>query len=100
MSAPKQQKFFEDIIRWQQSGLSQKAWCEENGIPYSSFHYWYRRFRNQQAGNKQKSADGFVQLMAQDRLSGIPWCELVLDSGQRIFFHHPVAAEFLRSLLG
>lgn len=99
MSTSNQQKFFENIIRWQQSGLSQKAWCEENDIAYSSFHYWYRRFRNQQAGNKQKSADGFVQLMVEDRSMGIPWCELVLSSGQRLFFHQPVPAEFIRSLL-
>jgi hypothetical protein len=99
MSTSNQQKFFEGIIRWQQSGLSQKAWCEENGITYSAFHYWYRRFRNQQAGNKHRSTDGFVQLMVQDRSSGTPWCELVLTNGKKVFFHQPVAVEFIRSLL-
>ena len=99
MSTSNQQKFFQDIIRWQQSGLSQKAWCEENNMAYSVFHYWYRRFRNQHSENKVAAEDGFVQLQVQDRLEGIPWCELVLANGQKIFFHQPVPAAFIRSLL-
>lgn len=47
MSKVNQQKMFDFIESWQQSGLSQKAWCGQNSIPYSSFHYRYRRFRNQ-----------------------------------------------------
>ena len=94
-----QQKFFEDIIRWQQSGLSQKAWCEQNGIAYSSFHYWYRRFRNQQTDSKQSSGDGFVQLRVRDRPAGTPWCELVFDNGKKLLFHQAVPVDLIRSLL-
>ena len=46
-----QQKMFEDIERWHQSGLSQKAWCEQIKVAYSSFNYWYRLFRNQPIRN-------------------------------------------------
>jgi hypothetical protein len=99
MSKAKEQKMFADIIRQQQSGLSQKAWCEQNGIAYSSFHYWYRRFRNDQTGKGQVTGDGFVQLMVQDRPTGTPWCELVLGNGQKLFFHQPIAVEFIRGLL-
>lgn len=94
-----QQKMFEDIGRWQQSGLTQKAWCEQNKVAYSSFHYWYRLFRNEQTGNKQTNRDGFVQLLVQNPLSVNPWCELVVGDGRKIFFHQPIAAEFIRSLL-
>lgn len=90
---------FDCILQWQQSGLSQKAWCEQKGIAYGCFHYWYKRFRNQQAGNKQVAGSGFVQLMVHDRPAGAPWCELVLTGGQRLFFHQPLPAEFIRSLL-
>jgi hypothetical protein len=99
MSSTNQQQMFDGILQWQRSGLSQKAWCQENGIKYSSFHYWYRRFRNQQTGNKPGKGDGFVQLLVQDRPSGTPWCELVLVNGQRLFFHQPIPAEFIRNLL-
>lgn len=99
MSTSNQQQFFEGIIRWQQSGLSQKAWCEQNNVSYGVFHYWYRRFRNWHSENKVDAKDGFVQLQVQDRLTGTPWCELVLANGQKLFFHQPVPAEFIRSLL-
>jgi hypothetical protein len=99
MSKSNQQQMFGAIQQWQQSGLSQKVWCEQNNILYSSFHYWYRRFRNLQSGNKQPSTDGFVELFLQDRSSASPWCELALGKGQRISFHQPVSAAFIKSLL-
>lgn len=90
---------FDCVLQWQKSGLSQKAWCEANEITYSSFHYWYRRFRNLYPENKLVATDGFVQLQVKDHLSGTPWCELVLPNGQKVLFHQPVAAAFIRSLL-
>ncbi|CAN5393109.1 hypothetical protein BH11BAC5_BH11BAC5_47470 [soil metagenome] len=33
------------IDQWQQSGLSQKAFCAANGIAYHVFHYWYGVYR-------------------------------------------------------
>ena len=99
MLSSNQQQMFDSIGQWQRSGLSQKAWCEQNNITYSSFHYWYRRFRNQQPGNKPVTGDDFVQLLVQDRSSGSPWCELELGKGQKLLFHQPVSAAFIRSLL-
>jgi len=40
-------RMFELIEQWQQSGLSQKAFCEQHSIRYYVFHYWYRRYRKQ-----------------------------------------------------
>jgi hypothetical protein len=99
MAESNQEKFFERIINWQQSGLSQKAWCEQNNVAYGVFHYWYRRFRNQQTGNKQNKSESFVQLLVQDRPAGSPWCELVLVKGHKLYFHQPVSAEFIKNLL-
>lgn len=84
---------FDVIVQWQQSGLSQKAWCEQNDIAYSSFHYWYRRFRN--GLHKEQHADTFVQLAP----SFTPWCELAMSNGARMFFHQPISAEFIRRLV-
>jgi hypothetical protein len=99
MSKFNQQKMFEGIVRWQQSGLSQITWCKKNNIPYSVFHYWYRRFRNQQISKKQRKSDGFVQLLVQDPASVNPWCELVLGDGKKLLFHQHVPVEFIRNLL-
>lgn len=35
------------IIQWQQSGLSQKAFCQANGVAYHVFHYWYGVYRSE-----------------------------------------------------
>ena len=99
MSKSDQQKIFEDIIRWQQSGLKQKVWCEQNKFSYSSFHYWYRRFRNQQSGNEQVAGDDFVRLQFRDGPAANPWCELVFGNGKKLFFHQAVSVELIRSLL-
>ena len=34
------------ITQWQQSELTQKAFCISNNIPYHVFHYWYRVYRS------------------------------------------------------
>ncbi|RYY83803.1 MAG: hypothetical protein EOO15_20695 [Chitinophagaceae bacterium] len=100
MSQTNEQKMFEAIVRWQQSGLSQKPWCAQNGIAYSSFHYWYKRFRNQQAESKPVSGkERFVELLVPNPPSATPWCALVLGDGKQIVFHQPVSAKFLRSLM-
>lgn len=38
----------EMITRWQDSGLSQKAFCTSNDIAYHVFHYWYGVYRANQ----------------------------------------------------
>ncbi len=38
----------EMISKWQQSGLTQKAFCMDNNIRYHVFHYWYRVYRTEQ----------------------------------------------------
>lgn len=36
------------ITQWQQSGLTQKAFCISNNITYHVFHYWYGVYRYNQ----------------------------------------------------
>ena len=36
------------ITQWQQSGLTQKAFCITNNIAYHVFHYWYGVYRSGQ----------------------------------------------------
>jgi hypothetical protein len=95
-----EQKMFKGIRRWQQSGLSQKAWCKKNKFPYSTFHYWYKRFRTKKEPAAVKgTADSFVQLMVQDTLADSYWGELVMPDGRRLILRQPVGADFLRTLI-
>lgn len=40
------EKKLQMVSRWQQSGLTQKAFCAADNIPYHVFHYWYGVYRS------------------------------------------------------
>jgi len=41
------EKMFASIASWLSSDLSQKQWCQDQGITYHIFHYWYRKYRDE-----------------------------------------------------
>ena len=45
------------INQWEQSGLSQKAFCISHSIPYHVFYYWFRVSKSE-----QKSSGTFLPL--------------------------------------
>lgn len=89
---------FQFIKSWQQSGVSQKIFCEQNGIGYPVFYYWLKKFR---AGAAVSTDAGFIALQIPP-LSGpgnLPFMEMVQADGRRILFYQPVSAEFIKSLI-
>ncbi len=84
---------FAMIEQWQQSGLNQKQFCLGKNIPYPSFHYWYKVFRQQQTAG----SGSFVALQVKRQFQ--PNVELQLADGRRIIFHEPVSADFLKTLI-
>ena len=90
------QQMFDHITQWQQSGVSQKAYCTQNNIPYHVFHYWYKCYRNENSMSNEFSS--FVQLKVQPS-SSTPVIELLLGDGKRILFHQPVSSDYLKSLI-
>jgi len=50
------EEMFPIIEAWQESGLSKKSFCEEQGIIKSVFFYWCRRYR------EENEPGGFVPL--------------------------------------
>ena len=84
------------IADWQQSGLSQKQYCLQNNIAYHIFHYWYKRCRNKEAA---PGAGGFTPVTV--NAASFNGCvELQLPDGKKILFHQPVAADYLKALIG
>ena len=98
MPKTQQQIMFGHITHWQQSGSSQKAWCQQHDISYATFHYWYRRFRNRQLSDQQHADAGFLPLVV-GRQSAHPWCELLFSDGRRLIFNEPVPTDLLLVLL-
>jgi hypothetical protein len=92
-------QMFAMISLWQQSGLTQKAYCEEHGVRYHVFHYWYKCFRDLQSPAKD---EGFIPLKIQPSNSVNTCCahvELLLADGKRLLFHQPVSSDYLKALI-
>ena len=85
------------ISSWKQSGLSQKAFCQQNNIRYYVFHYWYKRYRDLASSNKP----GFVQLEVKPSSSTECFAniEVLLADGKRILFHQPVSSDYLKAVI-
>jgi hypothetical protein len=93
-----QEDMFMVIDFWKQSGLSQKAYCEQNNIRYHVFHYWYKRFRDQ-GGSIEDGT--FVPLNVKPSTFSVSnsAVEIVLPDGKRILFHQPVGPDYLKALI-
>lgn len=91
------EKMFSLIEAWQQSGLSQRAYCEQNAVRYSLFHYWYSRYRQGQPTAEEPG--GFLSLNVQPSAPGAVVVELLPVDGKRIIFHQGVSAEYLKALI-
>ncbi len=91
------QQMFKLIEQWQQSGLTQKAFCEQQSIRYYVFHYWYKRYRMQQSG-VQDNAGSFVKLQVA-KPSGTGSVEINYPGGIRLVFHDPVSSSYLKALV-
>ncbi|HVW59006.1 MAG TPA: hypothetical protein VHC48_03190 [Puia sp.] len=89
-----EEKMFSSIRSWQQREVSQKEWCRQQDIPYHIFHYWYRKYKDQQ---ESPDKGAFVQLAMTSKPATS--CEVVFTDGTRIVFHQPVPAQYLKSLL-
>lgn len=88
------QQMFAMIEQWQQSKLSQKAWCLQAGISYHIFHYWYKRYRNR---DNTAGSSSFIELKVQP--SAVICIELLLPDGKRLLFHQPVSSDFLKAII-
>jgi hypothetical protein len=95
--ASAQQDMFSKIGEWQQSGLTQKGWCEKHQIKYHVFHYWYKRYRNDPSLSTQNQ---FIPLQVQPAArANAAYMELILVDGKRLLFHQPVSSDYLKALI-
>jgi hypothetical protein len=97
ISSSHREEMFGLIEQWQQSGISQKGWCEQNGIRYHIFHYWYKRYRNQPAV-APATTSSFIQLQVKENGSQ-PLMELLLAGNKRLLFYQPVSIDYLKALI-
>jgi transposase-like protein len=92
------QERYNMIADWQQSGQTQKQYCQTQNIPYHIFHYWYKQYRaSQQPAPALLTGFTAVSLPADTSSAS---AALVLPDGRRIVFYQPVSSDYLRTLIG
>ena len=94
-------QMFEMIECWQQSGLSQKCFCEKQSIKFYTFYYWYKRYRQHPIAigfQTPDSKSGFVKLQI-EKPAPAPSVEIKFPNGAHLFFHEPVSSDYLKSLI-
>ncbi len=89
-------QMFEMIEQWQQSGLSQKSFCQNGGIKFYTFYYWYKRYRLSHKNPESKS--GFVKLKI-EKPEACTSVEIHFPGDVRLFFHEPISPEYLKRLI-
>ena len=101
LSDDKANHMFGLIDAWQQSDITQQEFCKNQGIPYSKFHYWYKRYRQQHSG--ETSVAGFKKIELTDpsvykRVDGA-WLVVQCTDGRQFSFNQPLGAELIRQLM-
>lgn len=94
----KMQRLYE---HWQSSGLTKVAFCRQNGIVSSTFHYWIKKFRQQELPLSGSVRKGFLQIPVQPPVVAQDQQVVVVinfPSGVRVELFSPVEASFLKDL--
>lgn|SRR5690606_36571421 len=86
------------ISQWQSSGISQNIFCKQQGLPYSVFQYWLKKFRK----SSEEPKSGFLEMKIPEEVISSETkteIEIIFPSGARVVFKSQPETSFLRSLV-
>ncbi|MBA3674636.1 MAG: hypothetical protein H0W75_06705 [Chitinophagaceae bacterium] len=90
------------IRRWEESGLSQKQFCENEPRASNNFHYWLKKYRDlneEPIDPHQRNPGKFIKLKTETPISsGSVFSEIIFANGNRIKFYNPVDVSQLKQL--
>lgn len=90
-STIRQQQMYAHVESWQDSGLTQRAYCRQTDVPIQTFQYWLRKYR------KEKSAtDDFVAIENSNLNSNI---HIRYPNGVELVLPPQVPVQTLQSLI-
>lgn len=92
---------FAMIRRWEESGLSQKKFTEQENIVFNNFYYWLKKYRKQkQKQDAKEKRSGFVKISVPKQALGNAAClsEVVFVNGNRIKFYNAIEISQLKQL--
>jgi hypothetical protein len=92
----REQEMFTMIKASQESGISNKAYCEREGIRPANFYYWQKRYRESQI----KTEDKFIPMQVEQTLNGLKEIEICYPNGVRVKLPQGIDLSVIRSFIG
>lgn len=88
------------VSSWQASGQSKKTYSEQQGIRYSTFKDWVKKYTSVQPVIAREEKMNFVSLeVSSPAVAGSGYAEIHYPNGSRLIIHKAIPAEELRRLL-
>ena len=99
-----QAEMYENIKRWQTSGLSQKQFSKQEGFPLTTFSYWLIKYRKQKKGQEAKTKTFLpVEIISQAGSETISYeshiITIIYPNGIRVTCPITIEMEYLRTLI-
>lgn len=88
------------LLRWEQSNLSMKEYCEQEGISVYTLKYWIGQF--DMGCKRKRKNNGFVPLEVSPEVSAgasTPFAEVIAVNSSRVLLHKQVPPSYLNELL-
>jgi len=93
-----QMSMFEFIERWQESGLSQKAFCKAEGLNYNKFKYWYTR-KKQLSLKGQELKPSFIPISVPSTATAFSGIELSFPNGVHLTIQENLKLSEVKELI-
>jgi hypothetical protein len=74
-----QEEIYLAIELWKESGISQKDYCIQNDLSFSTFNYWQKKYQADRYGKKAKSFKPFIPVHIPQSIT-----TKILETGTRI----------------
>ena len=89
------------VASYEQSGLSQSAFCTAHSLSLHVFRYWLSRYRSANRNESVLKSMGFKEILSESPDVGAPlgFVRIRDSRGMELEFECGVSASFLRSLL-
>jgi hypothetical protein len=99
-----QEEMFGHIEAWKSSGQSQKIYCEQAGLAYTTFQYWAKKYREESSETEITDIPGFIPVEVrpdpgQDPTVFTNKLHFLFPNGIQVMCPESVHPEVLKTLL-
>ena len=95
----KAQKWMYHYEQWQESGQTQRDYCEKAGVNYSTFKNSRWRFKGQKGYGKFQPVKIIETKEPENIAVLLPYCKIAFSNGDEIVISSAIAMERLKGLM-